>query len=68
MSELNLDFDPDKKNITMSNHTNDNLGFTTDTNHLKIEELNSDPSISPNLRTSDSIHLVMVDTSLNSPL
>ena len=38
MSELNLDFDPEKKNITMSNHTNDNLGFTTDTNHLKIED------------------------------
>ena len=34
-SELNLDFDPEKKNITMSNTTTDNLGFITDTNNMK---------------------------------
>ena len=67
-SELNLDFDPDKKNITMSNATTDNLGFNTETSNMKIEEINTDPTISPNLKTADPIGVELLAKGVVSPV
>ena len=67
-SELNLDFDPEKKNITMSNATTDNLGFNTETSNMKIEEINTDPIISPNLKTADPIGVELLAKGVVSPV
>ena len=67
-SELNLDFDPEKKNITMSNATTDNLGFNTETSNMKIEEINTDPTISPNLKTADPIGVELLAKGVVSPV
>ena len=50
MSELNLDFDTGIKNISMTNNTGDNLGFSKG-NNLNIEEINTNSDLSPNLKS-----------------
>ena len=67
-SELNIDFAPEKKNITMSNTTTDNLGFNTETSNMKIEEINTAPTISPNLKTADPIGVELLAKGVVSPV
>jgi len=59
MGDLNLNFDTGLKNISMTTNMGDNLGFNKD-NSLRIEEINSTNSISPNLRTADPIGVEML--------
>tara|TARA_B110000902_G_scaffold214413_1_gene246371 strand:- start:43 stop:1383 length:1341 start_codon:yes stop_codon:yes gene_type:complete len=64
MSELNLDFDTGIKNISMTNNTGDNLGFSKG-NNLNIEEINTNSDLSPNLKTSDPIGVEMLANGMN---
>ena len=59
MGDLNLNFDTGVKNISMTNDNNDNLGFNKD-NTFKIEEINTNATISPKLTTSDPIGVEML--------
>jgi hypothetical protein len=59
MGDLNLNFDTGVKNISMTNDNNDNLGFNKDKT-FKIEEINNNGTISPNLTTSDPIGVEML--------
>ena len=52
----------------MSNTMPENLGFNTDTGNMKIEEINTDPTISPNLRTADPIGVELLAKGVVSPV
>ena len=67
-SDLIIDLDPEKKNIIMSNTMPENLGFNTDTGNMKIEEINTDPTISPNLKTADPIGVELLAKGTVSPI
>ena len=66
MSDLNLNFDNDKKNIIMSNTSgsSNNLGFSLDTNNIKETVQQSS---SPNLNVSDSmgVNLLMGNSNMS---
>ena len=53
MTDLNLDFDVDTKNIALTNGLNDNLSINQETDKSFFNDINTNTFTEPNLRVSD---------------